>query len=200
MMFERFTDEARRVVVASKEEAKRLGHGRIGAGHILLALISHDRGAAEAIRSMGVPPEAFCAKVGEAIGEAGEAGDPQFTPEAKELVRAAVDEADRWGQHLVLPEHLLLTLLAKEDEVPARMLAESGVDLEKLRNGILDRIAGESPAVGPKCAKCGAPTEEFGKVRELSLPIENGRRVNIYAYFCGRCGATYGLVKGPHGQ
>jgi len=36
VMFERFTDRARRVVVAAQEEARMLGHNHIGSEHLLL--------------------------------------------------------------------------------------------------------------------------------------------------------------------
>ena len=39
-MFERFTREAREVVVAAQEEARRLRHGRIGTEHLLLGLLA----------------------------------------------------------------------------------------------------------------------------------------------------------------
>jgi ATP-dependent Clp protease ATP-binding subunit ClpA len=38
-MFERFSAEARLVVVGAQEEARRLRHGRIGTEHLLLALL-----------------------------------------------------------------------------------------------------------------------------------------------------------------
>ena len=45
-MFERFSDQARQVVVLSQEEARALGHGVIGTEHILLGL-AHEGLAAE---------------------------------------------------------------------------------------------------------------------------------------------------------
>jgi len=38
-MFNRFTERARRVILLSREEAKRLGHDYLGTEHILLGLI-----------------------------------------------------------------------------------------------------------------------------------------------------------------
>jgi ATP-dependent Clp protease ATP-binding subunit ClpA len=43
-MFERFTAEARRVVVVAQEEARQLGHDFIGTEHILLALLEKPGG------------------------------------------------------------------------------------------------------------------------------------------------------------
>ena len=46
-MFERFTAEARQVVVDAQHEARRLHHGTIGTEHLLLALLAQ-RGSASA--------------------------------------------------------------------------------------------------------------------------------------------------------
>ena len=46
LMFERFTDRARRVVVLAQEEARLLNHSYIGTEHILLGLIHEGEGVA----------------------------------------------------------------------------------------------------------------------------------------------------------
>jgi ATP-dependent Clp protease ATP-binding subunit ClpC len=45
-MFERFTDQAWRVVVLAEEEARRLDHNWIGTEHLLLGLIREGDGMA----------------------------------------------------------------------------------------------------------------------------------------------------------
>jgi ATP-dependent Clp protease ATP-binding subunit ClpA len=44
-MFERFTDQARDVVVHAQEQSRRLGHDHIGTEHLLLALLEPSAGA-----------------------------------------------------------------------------------------------------------------------------------------------------------
>jgi ATP-dependent Clp protease ATP-binding subunit ClpA len=54
-MFERFTADARAVVVAAQEEARLLGHDHIGTEHILLSLLADPgRPAARALAGYGV--------------------------------------------------------------------------------------------------------------------------------------------------
>jgi ATP-dependent Clp protease ATP-binding subunit ClpA len=48
-MFERFTDQARDVVIHAREEARRLGHDYIGTEHLLLALLDPSGGATAAV-------------------------------------------------------------------------------------------------------------------------------------------------------
>ena len=53
-MFERFTDQARRVVVVAQEESRKLGHNYIGTEHILLGLIHEGEGvAAQVLTRLG---------------------------------------------------------------------------------------------------------------------------------------------------
>ena len=53
-MFERFTQDAREVVVGAQEEAARLHHGRIGTEHLLLGLLTR----------VGTPTSAVLARHG----------------------------------------------------------------------------------------------------------------------------------------
>ncbi|MFE5003049.1 Clp protease N-terminal domain-containing protein [Streptomyces sp. NPDC056696] len=57
MMFERFSPDARTVVVHTQEHARRLGHNHVGPEHLLLALVSLDQPASAALREHGVTPE-----------------------------------------------------------------------------------------------------------------------------------------------
>jgi ATP-dependent Clp protease ATP-binding subunit ClpA len=56
-MFERFTDEARAIVVQAREQAKRLGHRYVGCEHLLLAAVSMNAPAAEVMHEHGVTAE-----------------------------------------------------------------------------------------------------------------------------------------------
>jgi len=53
-MFERFTDQARRIVALAQEEARTLNHNDIGTEDILLALI-HERNLSDRRRRQPVP-------------------------------------------------------------------------------------------------------------------------------------------------
>jgi ATP-dependent Clp protease ATP-binding subunit ClpA len=57
MMFERFTGEARTVVVHAQEHSRRLGHRYIGCEHLLLAVVSTGQPASAVLRENGLTPE-----------------------------------------------------------------------------------------------------------------------------------------------
>jgi ClpA/ClpB-like protein len=57
MMFERFDEDARTLVVHAVEHARRLGHRYVGGEHILLAAVSSGQPASAVMRAQGVTPE-----------------------------------------------------------------------------------------------------------------------------------------------
>jgi len=57
MMFERFDDDARTVVVHAVEHALRLGHRYVGGEHILLAVVFASQPASMVMRAQGVTPD-----------------------------------------------------------------------------------------------------------------------------------------------
>ena len=57
MMFERFSADARTVVIHAQQHARRLGHRYIGCDHLLLALAATDTPAGGVLREQGVTPE-----------------------------------------------------------------------------------------------------------------------------------------------
>ena len=67
-MFERFTGQARTVVVQAQEHARRLGHGYIGCEHLLLAAASTGEPASAVLREHGVTPQAVETEIVRLIG------------------------------------------------------------------------------------------------------------------------------------
>ena len=58
-MFERCTEDARQVVRRAEDHARRLGHGRVGCEHLLLAVAGAEGVAAELLCERGAGPEAL---------------------------------------------------------------------------------------------------------------------------------------------
>jgi hypothetical protein len=75
MMFERFTDTARHVVVQAQADARRLGHNYIGCEHLLLAAAAAAEPAGAVLRDQGVTPERVEAEILRTVGR-GQAADP----------------------------------------------------------------------------------------------------------------------------
>ncbi len=147
-MFERFTKEARRVLVVAQEEALGLGHNYIGTEHIVLGLLSSSR-----LRLLvTVPPDDIRAAVLEAVaafptaepvGEEPAEMDavgrkrlrriirsglaPPFTARAKKTLELSLREALQLGHNYIGTEHLLLGVLREGEGVGAKVLKRVGV-------------------------------------------------------------------------
>src|SRR5690606_23086445 len=120
VLFERFTDRARRVVVLAQEEARLLNHSYIGTEHILLGLIHEGEGvAAKALESLGISLEAVRSQVEEIIGQGGTApsGHIPFTPRAKKVLELSLREALQLGHNYIGTEHILLGLIREGEGV-----------------------------------------------------------------------------------
>jgi hypothetical protein len=68
MMFERFTDTARDVVIQAEKDARRLGHTYIGCEHLLLAAAATSEPAGAVLREHGVTPKRIEAEILRSIG------------------------------------------------------------------------------------------------------------------------------------
>jgi ATP-dependent Clp protease ATP-binding subunit ClpC len=149
-MFERFTDQARRVVVLAQDEARMLGHNYIGTEHILLGLLSEGEGpAAQALGSLEVSLDAARQQVEEIIGKG--TGQPgghiPFTPRAKKVLELSLREAMDLGDNYIGTEHILLGLVREGDGVGAQVLVRLGADLPDVRARVLETVQA-APAEG----------------------------------------------------
>jgi Clp amino terminal domain, pathogenicity island component len=116
--FTRFTLRARNVVTAAQEAARTAGNTQVGAGHLVLGLLTEPDGlAAQAITAQGVTPDAVRQAVAGTLPPAD--GDvPALIPfdgEAKKALELTFREALRLGHNYIGTEHLLLALLELED-------------------------------------------------------------------------------------
>jgi ATP-dependent Clp protease ATP-binding subunit ClpA len=92
MMFERFTDGARQVVVQAQVNARRLGHTYIGGEHLLLAAVATGEPASVILRDQGVTPERVEAEILHVIGRGfGGSADPLGGLDREALAAIGID-------------------------------------------------------------------------------------------------------------
>jgi ATP-dependent Clp protease ATP-binding subunit ClpC len=218
-MFERFTDEARRVLVLAQEESRVLGHDFIGTEHLLLGILRHGTGPApEALIAIGVTLEAARAQVAQTVRPRGTAptGSVPFTPRAKKTLELALREALQLGHDHIRTEHLLLGLLDESEGVGTRTLVALDVDLSRLRDDVTSRVGrpggtsgrvwrgtrrvrAQASGTPPLCPSCRAPLEETARYRILDVctaePDEPGTAsISVTIAYCHRCGVALGPV------
>jgi len=137
-MFERFTNQSRRVVVLAQEEARMLGHDYIGTEHLLLGLLHEGKGsAARVLEAMDVTLDAARDQVvrttgrGQVQGQA--SGHIPFTSRAKKSLELSLREAVALENYYVGTGHLLLGLISQGDNLALQVLGTLGADLTELR-------------------------------------------------------------------
>jgi ATP-dependent Clp protease ATP-binding subunit ClpA len=176
-MFERFTNQSRRVVVLAQEEARVLNHNYIGTEHLLLGLLHEGSStAATALTSAGITLEAARAEVDSIIGQGTQvpAGHIPFTARAKKCLELSLREALQLGDNYIGTGHLLLGLIRTGDGVGTQVLERLGADLGQLRDRVTvdlenDPEAGEGPGEPPLVR----PRRQGDPIRRLLDTIDN---------------------------
>ncbi len=155
-MFERFSEKALKVVMLSQEEARRMGHYRIGTEQLLLGLIRQSSdgvsffglgtfgtsGVAKILKSMNVDLKQARTEVEKIIGKGDGILKVQipFTNHAKQALEISRQKADDLEQKSISTEHLLFALTKIEESVAVKVLRNLKVDLSKLQNKLLEQL------------------------------------------------------------
>jgi ATP-dependent Clp protease ATP-binding subunit ClpA len=152
-MFERFTDQARRVMDLAQEESRLLSHSYLGTEHLLLGLIHEGDGvAAQALESLGVDLAAARQQVREIIGQGKPAPVTRtpFTPRVKRVLGLARREALAMGDSEIGPGHILLGLIREGEGVAADVLVRLGADPVRVRQQVIQLRYGLRDGDEPK--------------------------------------------------
>jgi ATP-dependent Clp protease ATP-binding subunit ClpA len=148
-MFERFSAEARQVVVLAQEESRRLNHNYIGTEHLLLGLLAQPHGVAkQALDDVGVTLDDARRSVEATVGRGKRklSGHIPFTPRAKKVLELSLREAVHVRADHIGTEHLLLGLIREGEGLGHRVLTETAGDLLALRLKIIDLVPPAAPS------------------------------------------------------
>jgi ATP-dependent Clp protease ATP-binding subunit ClpA len=205
--FDKFTEQARKVLSLAQEEAQRLQHNYIGTEHLLLGLVREGGGVAAAVLlKLGVELNKVRSTVEFIIGRGDRIvlGEIGLTPRAKKVIELAVDEARRMNHHYIGTEHLLLGLLREGEGIGAGVLESLGVRLEQVRRETLkvlrDGSTGMQVTSLPEesaspvteselkliCPYCGASL--VGEGESALICSQCGTRCPGYFRYCFNCG------------
>jgi ATP-dependent Clp protease ATP-binding subunit ClpA len=115
-VFDSFSEDARHVLVLAADEARNLGHDRIGTEHLLLGLV---RLGNDATAHLGLTLVGTRQDVRTVLGATGSRtiGELRFTPTAKRALDRAADGG------VAGPADLLAALLGQEGSGAAELLA-----------------------------------------------------------------------------
>ena len=138
--FDRFTKQARQVLVFAQEEAQHFQQNYIGTEHLLLGLLrERESVAAQVLTNLGIEGDQVRRAVEAIIGHGEQIvhGEIALTPRTKKVFEFAVDEAQRLDHRFIGTEHLLLGLLREGEGIAARVLKSFGLQFKQVRTETL---------------------------------------------------------------
>jgi ATP-dependent Clp protease ATP-binding subunit ClpC len=144
-MFDRFNENARRILLVAQESAREMGHGHIGPEHLLYALLVSEGEPKRALQAAGLDPAETRRAVDEIAGGAGMGGGTHlpFSALAKRALEMSLREAIALGSAVLTPDHLLLGLVADADGPAARMIVNAGSTVDAVRADLLQSMTEE---------------------------------------------------------
>ena len=149
-MKEKMTGRAKKVLSLASAEAVKLRHPYVGTEHLLLGLLREGTGvAAKVLESLGLDLRAVRTRLEEVVAPGKE--DPPspplpFTPKGSQALELASEYAGGMGHNYVGTEHLLLGLVSQHDGVAAQVLADMGVDGDRIRQQVQRLLTGGDSA------------------------------------------------------
>jgi ATP-dependent Clp protease ATP-binding subunit ClpA len=137
--------EVHKICAQSWDDAWRMGHTRIEAGHLMSALLREGNRAVRLLRRLGHDPDAIRAEIEARLGPGENASaEPVVAESVRPALEAACEEGRRAGVRNAGVEHLLLALLEREP------MCGLGLDVEALRQALSeDREGHLGPASAP---------------------------------------------------
>ncbi len=169
-MWERFTERAKHVVSAAREEATRLCSEYVRTEHLLLGLCREPDGiAARALETLGVDLDALHMEIEQQVqkGTAVVSSEEiSFTPRAKKVLELAVEEARRFNHSYIGTEHILLGLVKEGEGIAAKVLQDMNIDLQKVEAEIVRLLGdqGKATAQASTSKKSQTPAlDTFGR-------------------------------------
>ena len=136
LMFERFSDPARRVIFFARYEASQFRSPAIDTVHLLLGMLreSHQLitllAGSDAVKGLmdRIRQESPVGKEKISLS-----ADLPVSEAAIRVLQSTAEEADQLGSRTIKPEHLLLGLFRDADTLAARILQETGLDYVGVR-------------------------------------------------------------------
>ena len=144
VMFERYTERARRVIFFARYEASQLGSSSIETEHLLLGLIREGKGLTSRVFGKGnISMETIRKEIeGRTVyrDKVSTSVDIPLSIESKRVLGYASEEADRMLHTYIGTEHILLGLLREERSLAANLLTQKGMRIGGVRDDILQLL------------------------------------------------------------
>ena len=136
MRFDRFTEKAQEALIAAQNAAKQNSRAGVETEDLLLALLNQTDGIPAAVLSrIGVNPGTLRSQIEQALAREPKVygqGEVSVGPGLRRALETAQSEAERLKDEYISTEHLLLGIAADRTTTAGQLLAQAGVDREKI--------------------------------------------------------------------
>ena len=146
-MFEKFTENASKVLQYASDIANELKHNYIGTEHLLIGLVKAPGVASSVLDENGVEETRLIKLIEEFITPSTTVemvGRENYTPRVKKVINQSQKDAVRLKCSLIGTEHLLLAMLAETDCIAVRLLNTLGINIQKLMVDIYTAVGQEA--------------------------------------------------------
>lgn len=125
------------------QEADRLGHNGIGCEHLLLGILANTESpVAKVLTARGLTLDLARRRIDEITGDGWQDSVRwSYSPRATVVSKLAEVEAERLGADRPSSAHLLLAMITEGQGVPMHLLHELDIDVDQLREDVLDTLA-----------------------------------------------------------
>ncbi|MGE5692664.1 MAG: Clp protease N-terminal domain-containing protein [Candidatus Zixiibacteriota bacterium] len=152
----KFSEQSRRTIEYSRDEAARLKHDYIGTEHLLLGLLKLGEGVAiDILKDCGVSVEQIRRTVEKVIpiGTTVDLEQLALTARAKKVLELSGLETIALNSKVIEPYHLLLAMVKEREAISAQILEEYDINYNEVLERVKNVIAGRPISYGIPASK-----------------------------------------------
>src|ERR1017187_2299641 len=157
----KFSPRVRDVITFSREEALRLGHDYIGPEHLMLGIIREGEGLAiKILKKLKVNVPELRRVIEELLvpgsKQVNNLANIPLVKQAEKALKVTYLEAKLHKSDLIGTEHLLLSILKDNNNIPTKALNKFDVNYENVKQELEDIV------IDPKAENPGTPADDEG--------------------------------------
>ena len=139
-MFNKFSDDAKKVISYSKKEMMKLNHPYLGSEHIMLGILLHENNVSNILKKYGITYKKYKSEVIKLLGIGEEKVNYiLYTPIVKEIFERAIDISDEQNT-IVTIDNLFISLIEIGDCIAYRVLKSMKLDIEKIYTELVFKV------------------------------------------------------------
>ena len=132
-MYNSFTEEARKILIAAKEEMKKLKHPYVGSEHLLLSILKDKNEISEKLKEYNLDYKKFKDELIDIVGIGSKESECfLYTPLLKRIMENALYDSKENNNGNVTISHLFSSMLEEGEGIAIRILIGMDIDLDDL--------------------------------------------------------------------